>query len=616
MLVRKTQNLLIILTLISCVPIATSVCQEPYATDSYQNLDDGDIGEFDPGLIESEMIQGAAIDLQPSGNPPQSNPNYTGNRYGRDGNRAVQLQSPPAVPRQQPSANRAATVINQDSTRLPTAPRQPVRGRNISTNSAPMVTMPMKTEDMLETRSTPAIQTQIIAPRSITISKPARMYIQAQNVGEFDVDEVKVIATLPSHAKFSNSIPRPTSVNGQKFEFTLNSLKAGGKQVVQLDVTPTEKLPLNISTQIQIASQQQVAVSVKQPVLEVQIDGPDSIQMGQTIENTVIVKNVGDGAADNVRITSELPDNIETVAEPQKTLVRRLVPGQTAKFQLSSFARTSGSSQIIYQVSANGAEAQKGRKSIRVIRPELAVQMWGPKQNYLGRDGIYRIELENASEIEINDVVVQLNVSPGLQVNTISQQAKVDKRNGSLNWKFERMEGQQKQIIQFRAKAMKEGSQICDLSVITREAGSKQLALNTAVNGRADLSIRVFDEGEPVGIGTKSEFKIEVTNHGSRDAEQVAVSVDLPGGLMPVNQQGYTVNPSGNYITFDDVNIKAGETQTFSFRVVASAEGEHVVRGTVSQQGSMQTISSENSIFVFEAENTKVSDALTPEFRR
>ena len=68
---------------------------------------------------------------------------------------------------------------------------------------------------------------------------------------------------------------------------------------------------------------------------------------------------------------------------------------------------------------------------------------------------------------------------------------------------------------------------------------------------------------------------------------------------MPVNQPGYSVDPSGNFITFDNVAVEAGKRKTFTFKVVAVTEGEHIVRGTVTLQGSTQTISSEKQYFCF-----------------
>ena len=488
---------------------------------------------------------------------------------------------------------------------------------NEAQNKLSPITFPnSKNGNIYETKSTPTIQTQITAPKSTIVNQPARFFIQAINVGRTNVNSVKLIATLPSHAKFVNSDPQPSNVNGQQYEFVLNGLSARVKKTIQIDVTPTEKLPLNIGTQIQIASDQQFAVSVQQPVLEVFVESPQIIQTGKTLTHKVKVTNVGDGIAESVRITADRPSQLEVGKEQQKTLVPTLMPGQSTHFSLTSFATAEGDAAITFQVSANGAESRNKKTPIKIIRPELGVQLLGPSQNYLGRSGIYTIKLQNTSEIAITGINVQLQMPQGLLVDTISQSAKINNGKGSLTWGFENIPGNQQQVIQFKAKSTMIGKQICRINVNTQETGSREMALATEVLGRADLSIRVSDSGSPVGVGSKSEFQIEVSNHGSQRADEVAVQVELPSGLMPVNQPGYSVDPAGNTITFNEIAVEAGKRQTFKFVVVAVAKGEHIVRGTVSATGSNQKIISENSIFVFETENSKVSEALVPEIRR
>jgi uncharacterized membrane protein len=181
---------------------------------------------------------------------------------------------------------------------------------------------------------------------------------------------------------------------------------------------------------------------------------------------------------------------------------------------------------------------------------------------------------------------------------------------------FENIPANQQQVIQFKAKAGQVGTQMCQLYVETKETASRQMTLQTDVRGRADLSIRVMDSGDAVGVGSKTDFNVEITNVGSQVAEQVELQIELPAGLMPVNQPGYAIDPTGNNITFNSMKIEPGETKKLQFKVVAVNEGEHVVRATVSMDGSNSTISSEDSVFVFEAENAKVSEALVPELRR
>lgn len=656
---RSTFHFLICVAVTACIP--TLQAQESRST-RIQRAARQVIDHLDPSAIESELIEATGTrfgrstsgiqsstrqfidqttsgvqntvnslpriqpDIQSSFNQNtigQSTKNSTTYRtpVTNQTNRTIQLQSPQSnIQTGQTTRNQiynsgtsqqAISGTNQQRF------QQPTYNRNTSRSNFSTVSMPSTiNSDMYETKSAPTIQTQIVAPRTINVNQTARFFIQAQNIGNENVPQVKLIATLPEHAKFISANPAPSEVNGRDYIFAISSLTARAKQVIQIDVAPTEKLPLNIGTQVRVESQQQVAVTVQQPILQLSISGPDKIQTGQPFKHTVTVKNIGDGTAEAVRLDTQRPHEIISADQNPKTLVPKLIPGQSAKFELSSFAKEQGTSNLIFQVSARGAESRQADSEIRVIRPELGVQVFGPGQNYIGRTGIYTIQLQNTSELPIDDVNVSLAIPSGLEVDTISQQAKIDDRTGLMTWKFDNVAGNEQQVIQFRAKAVRPGKQTCQVDVRTKQTGARQMSLSTEVLARADLSIRVTDSGAPVGIGAKSEFSIEVANHGTQTAEQVNVQVELPSALMPVNQSGYNIDPAGNTITFNNISVEAGKRQTLKFKVVAVAEGEHIVRGTVSLEGSTQSISSENSIFVFETENAKVSEALVPQMKR
>lgn len=600
------------------------------------------VDQLDPSLVESELIEGAggaervepvqtAANIQPkqessyrSATPIQQDSfdrNSTGS-FSEPITKQRQFTQPVVDQSNFGQSGFTGNNVFESETEyaVPPAPRgyqehDPVQNTVPRGDQRAITSLPRNNGTMIEQQIAPTIQTQIMAPRMINVNQPAQIYLQTQNVGPSHVKSVRLIVQLPDHVKFEGSNPLPSNVNGQNYEFTLTNFSSRARKIVRINVVPTAKLPLNIATQIQTEIQQQFAVAVQQPVLDIAINGPQAIQTGQEVKHTITVKNIGDGPAENIRIKPLLPDNLQ-FASNQKTLVPSLVPGQATKFVLSSFARSSGDSNVVFQVSASGIEARETRSHLRVIRPELGVQILGPSQNYLGREGIYSIQLDNASELPISDVDVTMRVPEGLKVTTISQQAKVDHVAGTLTWQFPDVGGNQKHMIQFKADAIKTGNHAFDVMVTSKEIGSKQLALVTSVQGRADLSLRLSDGGAPVGIGSKSEFTIEVSNHGSTDANQVNVVIQLPEALMAVTQEDYTIDASGSLIQFNTIDIAPGKTKTLKFKIVAVSEGEHIVRGTVSIEGSAQTISSENSIFVFESQNAKVSEALTPEINR
>ena len=627
-------SLFVAATVFACLT-QIAVAQQSSSADVFKATSPS-IDNLDPSLVESEMIEGTVAGLQqeqsaintPSSQDaifqpdrPIQNSSFGQNQFGNspiEGNTTQRTFNQPVVDRNDfGPQNFSSRNVYDSGTNAPDSSSpigiQPQRA--IASQPSAITSMPINNGSMTESRIAPTIQTQILAPRKINVHQPAEIYLQAQNISQTDVKAVRLIAELPDHVKFEGSNPLPTSVNGRTYEFTLDNLGARSKRIVRINLIPTAKLPLNIATQIQTESQQQIAVEVQQPVLDIAISGPEAIQTGHEVRHTITVRNIGDGTAENIRIKPLLSDNLQ-FSSNQKTLVPKLVPGQATKFILSSYARSAGDSNVVFQVSASGIESRETRSNLRIIRPELGVQLLGPSKNFLGREGVYSIQLDNNSELPINNIDVTMQVPNGLKITTISQQAKVDQVSGTMTWRFKTIPGKQQQIIQFKAESVQAGDQSFDVMVTSKEIGSKQLALTTRVQGRADLSLRLSDGGEPVGIGAKSEFTIEVANHGSTIANQVNVQIQLPEALMAVSQENYTIDPSGSFLQFNSIDIAPGRTETLKFKVVAVSEGEHIVRGTVSIEGSSQTISSENSIFVFESQNAKVSESLTPEIRR
>lgn len=603
-------KLVICLAVSLIVPMSTSnaqTIQRIFKSKSTDNLD--------PSLIESEIIESTR---QETNQLPIFRKAGT---QQQPGSSTIPETNPQTF--QQPSSSLEgsfdpATDFGQTRRMAPEVKNLPAvqfTNPNKVKNNVSSKLVPASRKGTYESKSTPTIQTQIIAPKSIIVDQTARFMIQAINVGRTNVESVKLVVMVPEHAKFVGAVPQPTNVNGKRYEFTLNSLNVNARQNIQLDVVPTEKLPLTMGTEIQIVAQQNFAVSVQQPVLKVSVESPETVLTGKTVQHQINVTNVGDGIAEAVRINATRPEQLEVGSDPQKTLVPKLAPGQSTKFVLSSYAISEGNSNIWFQVSAKGAESQRAKAAVNVVRPELGVQLLGPSQNYLGRDGTYSIQLRNTGKMPVTKVAVDLQVPKGLAIEVISKKAKINPKDGKLSWVFDSIPGQQLQTIQFKAKSISMGNQICRVKVQTQETASKQIELGTQIMGRADLSIRVFDSGAPVGVGSESDFQIEVSNHGSQNADNVAVRVELPAGLIPINQPGYAVDTASNFITFSNATVEAGKRKIFKFKVEAVTQGEHIVRGTVSNNGSTQ-LSSENSIFVFESANAKVSEALLPEVRR
>jgi uncharacterized repeat protein (TIGR01451 family) len=142
--------------------------------------------------------------------------------------------------------------------------------------------------------------------------------------------------------------------------------------------------------------------------------------------------------------------------------------------------------------------------------------------------------------------------------------------------------------------------------------------LKTAIAARADLSIDMANNSGPVQVGSKATFDVNVVNKGSQSASDVEVTIELPPSLMVVakDNTGVIVDESTNSMTFLSSQVKPGKKLSFTFTALGVAKGEHVVRSALSAGGSERRIIVEESVYVYETNESRISENLTPVFPR
>ena len=466
------------------------------------------------------------------------------------------------------------------------------------------------TSKEIVTKRSNMISTEITSPRYININETAQIKIDVHNKGDDAVENVKLIATIPTNARLTSSSPQATHTAGQNYEFSIQRI--GGEDVRQivLNLVPTQKVPLNIETQVRVDSTQKTLVSVRQPNLSLSLTGPLQANIGQTLVHTLVVTNTGDGVARDVRLDALYPLQIKSISQSGGPVIRSIEPGKTVKVKYESKALNAGPVNVRVSANANGVEAQQTSFAMNIYQPELRISAIGPKLNFVERDGIYTIKVENTGEVDVTGIKVALAVPQGMKVTTISRQANVDADNGILNWTFDKISAKSLEQIQLKATALEEGQQTCNIMVSSNETREKEIVLGTKVITRADLSVRIRNISGPVQVGGKAEFVIDVENKGSRRASDVNVRVLLPETLMAV--KGMDVDRSENAIIFGEPQISPGEKATFKFSVVGVAAGEQVVRSVLEVGGTERKVIAEDTVFVYEVDEARVSESLSP----
>ncbi len=460
------------------------------------------------------------------------------------------------------------------------------------------------------------INTEIEAPGYINLRQSATIRIKLHNVGEDEASNVKLVATLPTHATFKSASPEPARSEGQVHEFVLPLLGADEVQNVDIELVPTVKAPLEIGTEVVIENTQTIAVGVREPKLTLKIQGPAKTHIGQQVTHKVVIENSGDGIAEGIVLQFDHADALKPAKDYGMINVLEILPGRSVIIDYQSTAKAPGQTQLQATVTAKGIEAQTADSDVTIYQPELEVAATGPKMNFLNREGIYTIKLNNTGEVDVSNVELKLHVSSGMQVTTISREAEVDVEKGVLVWSFVRIPAKTEQVVQLKTLATAEGQQDCQISVVSNETRDKEMKLATVVASRADLNVSIEGQSGPVQVGDPAEFLVTVENKGSSDANDVAVSIELPDSLKPLQRNGVSIREPSNGLTFQGTKIQPGQKQEFLFSVVGTSQGEHIVRSVLQTRGSERKIIVEGSVYVYDVSEASVSESLSPVISR
>jgi uncharacterized repeat protein (TIGR01451 family) len=208
--------------------------------------------------------------------------------------------------------------------------------------------------------------------------------------------------------------------------------------------------------------------------------------------------------------------------------------------------------------------------------PVLTIDIRGPKQILVGREAIYRLKLQNQSDMPAEGIVASVRIPAWADVvNSTATQGMVQQTQdangpGPLQWQLARLE--------------RRGSETLEMRLIPRE--SKPLELGVAwtlapVGSRAivevqepKLKLEVTGPSE-VLFDKPQAFQLTLSNPGTGLAENVKIDLIPPGG----DQSAATSHQIGD--------LAPGASQSVEVELTARDAGKMMVKAVASAEGGL-----------------------------
>jgi uncharacterized repeat protein (TIGR01451 family) len=445
----------------------------------------------------------------------------------------------------------------------------------------------------------PQISIETSVPGEINIGASAQFVIAVKNSGKSVAEGVSIQTTLPPAVKFVQANPAPTLVNDRLIQFEVGDLPPATVRRFTVELIPEKTGPVDLQTKAFFSASTQSALQVRQSEVTIHCHGPETAQIGETVTFRVVVENIGDGPAQNVVLTPQLPESsyIETQL-PRPAKIAALPAGKSQEFKFVVRANQRDWLEGNFVASAqDNREVQCGHR-VKILRPDLRVEVSGTRVSFLQAEGEYELRVWNPGDTILRSVRLALQLPEGLDVTTLSEEASVDPASRIYSWCLPTLNPGDSHTIQLKTKSAKVGRNI-QLAVAMADADMRSQDDHlTHVISRADVDVAVINSKEAIEVGQMEEFAVSLVNRGSRTAETVGVTIQLPEGIEAMAAEGYTA--AEQKVTFSAFRLNPGESKVLKFRAVGLEAGDQAVRATVETEFSHVPTIAETTVYFYD----------------
>jgi uncharacterized repeat protein (TIGR01451 family) len=203
--------------------------------------------------------------------------------------------------------------------------------------------------------------------------------------------------------------------------------------------------------------------------------------------------------------------------------------------------------------------------------PAVSLEWVGPAAAKVGQATDYTIAVRNVCNIAVQQVLVRVRLTPGMQV--VATEPKAVTEENIMMWEIGTMLPKQEKNLQLKLMAPARGDANCQAWVTFTGSSAMRIAIR-----EPKLLIKTTAP-EKVMVGDPCTFVVTVSNPGDHPCEQVKLHCDLSEGLE---------HARGNKIDFDIGTLAAGETRAVQVICGTKAGGAQTCESYSEAEGGLK----------------------------
>jgi uncharacterized repeat protein (TIGR01451 family) len=402
-------------------------------------------------------------------------------------------------------------------------------------------------------------------PDAATVGSPVTYEIVVRNQGHAPVYQVRVEEELSPGIRFVSGEPTP-DIPSDRLVWNIGILDGGVEKRLKFTVVSSNEGEVPAKACVTYSANCMVRTKFTRPKLSLSITGPQSVAVGEPAVFQIQLANVGTGPISRIILRDHVPSGLQHPQGSQieaelpglavgetKTITLRTVAikGGTHCNEIQAVAESTGSSSQVPGAARNPDLNVTAKAEVRVLEPDLAVKISGPKSCLVKCEGIFTIDVTNPGSGPTNNVKIVNRLPDGMDYLAASDDGRYDPATKTVSWNIVRLDPAAHRVVTFQMRGVVTAE---SSSVVMAQAEGNLIAraeLPVHVEGVPAVSLEVVALDDPAAVNSDASYEIRVLNRGSCPCSGIQIIASLPEGMeMREVQAPVPYQVSGQQIQF------------------------------------------------------------------